>query len=262
MKASDLLKAADTHANRPAANAVPTGGLYSCTTHNLIYRTDGSTWSTWATLGGTTTVATDAIWDTKGDLAIATGADAAAKLVVGSNGQVLTADSTQTTGVKWATGGGGGITPGRAKAKRTAGNVTLNSTTFVNIDTATDLVIAAAAGDVLEVTMAVRASTAGSNIYCVLDFHTIVSSAPVNSIAADAAAGTTNVGFPAWSTGVVRAAGSGYTHFVGTKQYTVQAGDISGGNVTLRLRGFDGGSVTLDASTDPYLYIAVVNLKQ
>lgn len=52
MKASDLLKAADTHANRPAANAVPTGGLYSCTTHNLIYRSDGSSWATWATLGG------------------------------------------------------------------------------------------------------------------------------------------------------------------------------------------------------------------
>ena len=52
MKASDLLKAADIHANRPAANAVPTGALYSCTTHNLIYRSDGSSWSTWATLSG------------------------------------------------------------------------------------------------------------------------------------------------------------------------------------------------------------------
>jgi hypothetical protein len=50
MKASDLIKAADVHANRPAANAVPTGALYSCTTHTLIYRTDGTSWSTWATL--------------------------------------------------------------------------------------------------------------------------------------------------------------------------------------------------------------------
>lgn len=48
-------------------------------------------------------VATDTIWDTKGDLAVATGADAASKVAVGSNGQVLTADSTQTTGLKWAT---------------------------------------------------------------------------------------------------------------------------------------------------------------
>jgi hypothetical protein len=53
-------------------------------------------------------MATDAIWDTKGDLAIATGADAASKLAVGANTFVLTADSTQTTGVKWAAAGGGG----------------------------------------------------------------------------------------------------------------------------------------------------------
>lgn len=44
----------DTHANRPAANAAgqPFGALYSCSTHGLIYKTDGSTWSTYATLGG------------------------------------------------------------------------------------------------------------------------------------------------------------------------------------------------------------------
>lgn len=43
----------DTHANRPAANAagLPVGSLYSCTDHSLIYQTDGSAWSTWATLG-------------------------------------------------------------------------------------------------------------------------------------------------------------------------------------------------------------------
>lgn len=41
------------HASRPAASAVPTGTLYSCSTHSLIYQSDGSTtWATWATLGG------------------------------------------------------------------------------------------------------------------------------------------------------------------------------------------------------------------
>lgn len=49
---SDHVQAGD-HASRPAANAVPEGGLYSCTTHSLVYQSDGSsTWSTWATLGG------------------------------------------------------------------------------------------------------------------------------------------------------------------------------------------------------------------
>ena len=43
----------DTHANRPAATAVTAGSLYSCSDHSLVYRSDGSSWATWATLGGT-----------------------------------------------------------------------------------------------------------------------------------------------------------------------------------------------------------------
>lgn len=45
----------------------------------------------------------DTIWDAKGDLVVATAADTAARLAVGSNGAVLTADSAQTAGMKWAT---------------------------------------------------------------------------------------------------------------------------------------------------------------
>jgi hypothetical protein len=47
------------------------------------------------------------IIDAKGDLIAGTAADTAARLAVGTNGQVLTADSTQSTGVKWATPSGG-----------------------------------------------------------------------------------------------------------------------------------------------------------
>lgn len=48
------------------------------------------------------------IVDAKGDLIAATAADTVARLAVGSNGQVLTADSTAATGMKWAAAGGSG----------------------------------------------------------------------------------------------------------------------------------------------------------
>ena len=41
--------------------------------------------------------------DAKGDLLVATAADTVARLAVGSNDQVLTADSSTASGLKWAT---------------------------------------------------------------------------------------------------------------------------------------------------------------
>lgn len=40
-------------ASRPAASSPPVGSLYCSTDTGVIYQTDGSSWSTWATLGGT-----------------------------------------------------------------------------------------------------------------------------------------------------------------------------------------------------------------
>ena len=50
----------------------------------------------------------NAIVDAKGDLIVATAADTPARLAVGTNGQILTADSTAATGVKWANAAAGG----------------------------------------------------------------------------------------------------------------------------------------------------------
>jgi hypothetical protein len=62
---------------------------------------------TWVTTDDTNAIQ-NAIVDAKGDLIGATAADTPARLAVGTNGQVLTADSTAATGLAWATSSGGG----------------------------------------------------------------------------------------------------------------------------------------------------------
>ncbi len=52
----------------------------------------------------------NAIVDAKGDLIAATAADTPARLAVGTNGQVLTADSTAATGLAWTAPVTGGMT--------------------------------------------------------------------------------------------------------------------------------------------------------
>jgi|LakMenEpi03Aug12_release.lakeMendotaPanAssembly.Ray.scaffolds.fasta_scaffold75992_3 hypothetical protein len=57
----------------------------------------------------TNTVATE--FDAKGDLVVGTGSDTFDKLTVGANDTILVADSSTTTGLKWATpASGGGMT--------------------------------------------------------------------------------------------------------------------------------------------------------
>jgi hypothetical protein len=52
----------------------------------------------------------DSLLTTKGDIIAATGASTPARLAVGTNDQVLIADSTAATGMKWATAPSGGMT--------------------------------------------------------------------------------------------------------------------------------------------------------
>jgi hypothetical protein len=68
------------------------------------------------------------ILDAKGDLISATAADTPARLAVGTNGQVLTADSTTSTGLKWATAASGGMTLiSTTTLSSTSTSITVNS---------------------------------------------------------------------------------------------------------------------------------------
>lgn len=91
------------HASRPAASAVGSGGLYACTDHDLIYQTDGSTWSTWADISG---AGLSNPMTTTGDIIYSTdGSGTPGRLAAGTDGYVLTLASGVPS---WAAGGGGG----------------------------------------------------------------------------------------------------------------------------------------------------------
>jgi len=96
-----------TTAARPAATSVPVGTLYASSTDGVVYQSTGTAWGTW--LAAPTGGVPIGVVDVKGDLIAASGPDAVARLPVGSNNQVLTADSTQTLGVKWATPAAAGV---------------------------------------------------------------------------------------------------------------------------------------------------------
>ena len=68
------------------------------------------------------------IFDAKGDIIAATAADTASRLAVGTNGQVLTADSTAATGLAWATPSAGGSTFSGCALTRTTDLSTSNTT--------------------------------------------------------------------------------------------------------------------------------------
>lgn len=73
--------------------------------------------------------------DAKGDLVVGTGADTFSRLAVGTNNYVLTADSTQATGLKWAAAaaGGGKVLQVVSATTTTSANITSTSYTDTNI---------------------------------------------------------------------------------------------------------------------------------
>lgn len=147
-----------------AAPATPGAGnvtIYAKADGLVYSKDDAGTETVMSGGGGGGSVATDAIWDAKGDLAVGTGANAASRLAVGTNGYVLTADSAEATGVKWASisggvadGDKGDITVSGSGATWTIDNDAVTYAKIQNVS-ATDKILGrstAGAGDIEEIT--------------------------------------------------------------------------------------------------------------
>jgi hypothetical protein len=74
------------------------------------------------------------ILDAKGDLIAATAADTASRLGVGANGTVLTADSAEATGLKWATPASGSSYSGCAASRNSSQTLTANAYTAIQFN--------------------------------------------------------------------------------------------------------------------------------
>jgi hypothetical protein len=103
------------------------------TTGQVLSKTSGTDMDfTWVTSDDANAIQ-NTIVDAKGDLIAATAADTPARLAVGTNGQVLTADSTAATGLAWATASSGSSNvAGKNGVLNSAFNVWQRATSFTN----------------------------------------------------------------------------------------------------------------------------------
>jgi hypothetical protein len=93
---------------RTLGNAIDTsmGDLLGGTTGQVLSKASNTNMDfTWVAQDDSNAIQ-NAIVDAKGDLIAASAADTPARLAVGTNGQVLTADSTASTGLAWSASGG------------------------------------------------------------------------------------------------------------------------------------------------------------
>ena len=111
----------------------------------------------------------NAIVDAKGDLITATAADTPARLAVGTNGQVLTADSTTATGLKWATAAGGGKVL-QVVYGNTTTTATSSSATYADTNLTASITPSSASSKILVIVNQNGASKQGADILNRIDF--------------------------------------------------------------------------------------------
>ena len=131
-------------------------------------------------------------------------------------------------------------------------NFNTTSATYVDVDSATDLDVAASAGDVLWVGLSVLGGNQAGK-FLRIDAATMVSAAAVNYVSG---AGASGVGVQAW-----HHTAQAYANVGGVVPYVVVAGDVSGGRVSLRLQakvdsaGSPGQDLLCSATTPLHFFV-------
>ena len=130
------------------AVATSLADLLGGTTGQVLSKTTNADMDfTWVTTDDTNAIQ-NAIVDAKGDLIAATAADTPARLAVGTNGHVLTADSTAATGIKWAAPAAGGKVLQVVQGSTTS-TVTVSSTTLTDTGLTASITPSAASSKIL-----------------------------------------------------------------------------------------------------------------
>ena len=118
---------------RDIASATPAPSTVSATELGYL---DGVSSAIQTQLDGKASTTADipkSLIDAKGDLIVGSAADTAARLAVGTNDYVLTADSSATNGVKWAALPASGVTFVGARAGRITNTQQISNNTTTTV---------------------------------------------------------------------------------------------------------------------------------
>ena len=130
--ADNVVKVGPAQVSNAAPNSSPAGSSgnsvgefwYDTMTYALKVW-DGTSWTATNT---NSAYVNKSAYTAKGDILVASGANTPIVLAVGSDGQVLVADSAEASGLKWVAGGGGGVTSITAGTGLTGGTITTTGT--------------------------------------------------------------------------------------------------------------------------------------